>query len=196
MSSRFVVCAALAALGCRGSPSGTAPGGPGSATSFVAAPLDTSWQGNPGRLLAQGDAAPDFEGIAHTGMRVRLSAFTEKPVVVLFYPGDRDPASVTEAREFRDAWLRFGESIGMIIGVSPDDRILHKDFATGEQLPFLLVSDTNGAIARAFGVPVENGATKRVTFIVGKGLKVLKVFPDVVAEGHAAQVREAVASTP
>lgn len=194
MNLRFVVCAALALAGCRASPSGTGSSAAGSGTAFAAAPLDTSWQRSPGRLLAAGDAAPDFEGIAHTGMRVRLSAFIEKPVVVFFYPGDRDPGSVTEAREFRDAWLRFEGRIGMIIGVSPDDRVLHKDFATGEQLPFLLVSDTSGAIARAFGVPNMNGAPKRVTFVVGKDLHVTKVFVDVVPEGHAAQVREALQS--
>jgi peroxiredoxin Q/BCP len=184
----LVVCAVLALSGCRSSPAGTGPAGAGSATSFTAAPLDTSWQRSPGRLLAAGDVAPDFEGIAHNGMRVRLSAFTEKPVVVFFYPGDRDPGSITEAREFRDAWLRFEGRLGMIIGVSPDDRVQHKDFATGEQLPFLLVSDTNGAIARAFGVPTA----QRVTFVVGKDLHVNKVFVDVVPSGHASQVREAV----
>jgi peroxiredoxin Q/BCP len=166
--------------------------GTASSAPLSAAPLDTSWQRNPGRLLAAGDAAPDFEGIAHTGMRVRLSAFTDRPVVILFYPADRDAGSVTELREFRDAWLRFGDKIGMIVGVSPDDRVLHKDFATGEQLPFLLVADTSGAIARAFGVPVENGALKRVTFVVGQGLKVQQVFADVSPEGHAAQVLRAV----
>jgi len=190
------VLAAVAFSGCRASHDGGTTASASSGAPAVAVPLDTSWQRSPGRLLAAGDAAPDFEGIAHTGMRVRLSLFTERPVVVLFYPGDRDPASITEAREFRDAWLRFGDRVGMVIGVSPDDRILHKDFATGEQLPFLLVADTGGAIARAFGVPVENGATKRVTFVVGKGLRVLRVFTDVVAEGHAAQVLEAVTLTP
>jgi thioredoxin-dependent peroxiredoxin len=189
---RIVVCAALVLVGCRSASQGTQPSSGGTAT-LTAAPLDTSWQRSPGRLLAEGEVAPDFEGIAHTGMRVRLSAFTDKPVILLFYPGDRDPASVAEAREFRDAWLRFGGAISMIFGISPDDRVLHKDFATGEQLPFLLVSDANGAIARAFGVPAANGALKRVTFVVGKDLKVLKVFPDVVAQGHAEQVREVVA---
>lgn len=195
MKLRLIACAALVSAGCRSTPPGTGPAAGGSAASR-AAPLDTSWQRSSSRLLAPGDVAPDFEGIAHTGMRVRLSAFTDKPVILLFYPGDRDPASITEAREFRDAWLRFNGKISMIIGVSPDDRVLDKDFATGEQLPFLLVSDTNGAIARAFGVPTENGVPKRVTFIVGKDLKVLKVFPDVVAAGHADQVREAVAALP
>jgi peroxiredoxin Q/BCP len=194
VSARSVVGVALAAatlFGCRASHDGAATGA--SATSAPrAAPLDTAWQRSPGRLLAAGEAAPDFEGIAHTGMRVRLSAFTAAPVVVLFYPGDRDPGSVAEAREFRDAWLRFGDKVGMVFGVSPDDRTLHKDFATAEGLPFLLVSDQNGAIARAYGVPVENGTLKRTTFIVGKDVKVARVFPDVVAQGHAADVLAAV----
>ncbi|HEX4340955.1 MAG TPA: redoxin domain-containing protein [Polyangiaceae bacterium] len=190
--NRLATFLTLALSGCHASHDGGAAGSASSGVALTAAPLDTSWQRSPGRLLAAGDVAPDFEGIAHTGMRVRLSAFTERPVVVLFYPGDRDPASVTEVREFRDAWLRFGDKIGMVIGVSPDDRVLHKDFATGEELPFLLVSDTGGAIARAFGVASENGVTKRTTFLVGKGLKVLRVFPDVVAAGHATDVLHAV----
>jgi len=190
VSARPVVVAAFAAailFGCHAAHDGAGANASATATP-VAAPLDTAWQRSPGRLLAAGEAAPDFEGIAHTGMRVRLSAFTDAPVVVLFYPGDREPASVAEAREFRDAWLRFGDRIGMVFGVSPDDRTLHKDFATAEGLPFLLVSDQNGAIARAYGVPVENGSSKRTTFIVGKDMKVARVFPDVVAQGHAADV--------
>ena len=189
-----IALAALTVFGCR-SPQkdGGAPGA-SSSPERPAAPLDTSWQQTPGRLLAAGAAAPDFEGIAHTGMRVRLSAFGEADVIVVFYPGDRDPASITQLREFRDAWLRFGEKVDMVIGVSPDDRIAHKDFATAEQLPFLLVSDQNLSIARAFGVPVEGSRPKRTTFIVGKGLKILRVFPDVVAEGHAADVMRALAT--
>ncbi|HEX3598261.1 MAG TPA: redoxin domain-containing protein [Polyangiaceae bacterium] len=199
MIGRFTTCAGIALstlIACHGSHEAGTTGGAPSGEAPTAAPLDTSWQRNSARLLAAGDTAPDFEGIAHTGMRVRLSAFAERPVIVLFYPGDRDPASVTELREFREAWLRFGDEIGMVIGVSPDDRILHKDFATGEQLPFLLVSDTSGAIARAFGVPVENNALKRTTFVVGKGLKVQQVFADVAAEGHAAQLLAALAAAP
>jgi peroxiredoxin Q/BCP len=184
--------AAAALAGCHSSRENPEGRGASSAAPKPPAPLDTSWQRSPGRALAAGETAPDFEGIAHTGMRVRLSAFGEAPVVVLFYPDDRDQGSITEAREFRDAWLRFGDKIGMVIGVSSDDRTTHKDFATAEELPFLLVSDQNLAIARAFGVPVENGRPKRTTFVVDKGLKILRVFPDVVAQGHAADVLRAV----
>jgi peroxiredoxin Q/BCP len=37
-------------------------------------------------MLKVGDAAPDFEVLAHTGEKVRLSALAGKPVVLWFYP--------------------------------------------------------------------------------------------------------------
>jgi thioredoxin-dependent peroxiredoxin len=176
--------------GCR------APGGEGGAHgagSAAAAPRphDTSWEQSPGRPLVAGEPAPNFEGIAHTGMRVRLSSFTTEPVVVLFYPDDRDAASLSELRDFRDQWLSLTGKIGMVLGVSPDDRTVHKDVATGEHLPFLLLSDGGGKIARAFGVAAENGRTKRTTFVVGSDLRVLRVFENPSTQGPAQEVLSA-----
>ncbi len=155
------------------------------------APLDTSWQRDPARLLAAGDLAPDFEGIAHTGMRVRLSAFLSKPVVVYFYGADKTPAAVAEATGFRDAWLHLNDKIGMILGVSADDRIMHRDFATEEDLPFLLVADDKLEIARAFGVPIDGGRARPTTFIVGSDGKVVSVFTDSAPEKHVTDVMAA-----
>jgi peroxiredoxin Q/BCP len=133
--------------------------------------------------------APDFEGIAHTGMRVRLSAFLSRPAVVYFYPDDRTPDAVAEARGFRDVWLRLLPVSGMVLGVSADDRVRHRDFATAEELPFLLVADESQKIARAFGVPSDGGRSKRTTFVVGKDGKILRVFPEGGSpEGEAALV--------
>jgi peroxiredoxin Q/BCP len=176
--------------GCHGK-SGNGPEGPQSASAPLEAPpppLDTSWERDPGRLAAVGDPAPDFEGIAHTGMRVHLSSFLEKPAVVFFYGTDRSAEAASEVRGFRDAWLRILPVSGMVLGVSTDDRILHRDFATAEELPFLLVADVDRKIARAFGVPSDADHDKRVTFIVGKDGKVVHVFPEVSPDGHAAEV--------
>jgi peroxiredoxin Q/BCP len=151
-------------------------------------PLDTSWEQNPGRPLAPKDRAPDFEGIAHTGMRVRLSAFLERPVVVFFYGADKTPAAAAEVRGFRDAWLRLLPVCGMVFGVSSDDRVLHRDFATAEELPFLLIADDGGKIARAFGVPREGERDKATTFIIGKDGAVSHVFPSPSPEAHAAEI--------
>jgi peroxiredoxin Q/BCP len=193
--SRFAAFGSAFALvsfvGCRAK-SGEAVGTPSSAgapvTEAPPAPLDTSWERDPGHQLQAGEAAPDFEGIAHTGMRVRLSAFLARPVVVYFYKGDKTAEGTAEARGFRDAWLRILPVAGMVLGVSADDRVQHRDFATAEELPFLLVADESQKIARAFGVPSEGGRSHPVTFVVGKDGKIAHVFAEPTVDGHAAEV--------
>jgi peroxiredoxin Q/BCP len=147
-------------------------------------------------LLTSGEAAPNFEGVAHTGMRVRLSAFLEKPVVVYFYGADRSSEATTTARAFRDDWMRLMETASMVIGVSADDRVTHRDFATGEKLPFLLVADEKNAIAKAFGVPVDNGRCRAVTFVVGKDGKIARVLDATPPEGQSAAVLKALEVLP
>jgi peroxiredoxin Q/BCP len=191
----LVVATALAmATACRTHPGAGAPAPGPSASPVVEAPrpLDTSWQRDPWRLLSPGEPAPDFDGIAHTGMRVRLSAFLGKPVIVCFYADDRSAEAAPLARAFRDAWLRLSDKIGMVLAVSPGDRTLHGDFASAEALPFLLVSDEKSEIARAFGVPLDGGRPRQTTFVVGKDGKVARVFPEPAADGHVTEVVEAV----
>ena len=159
-------------------------------------PLDTSWERVEGRLLAAPARAPDFEGVAHTGMRVRLSAFRDKPTVVYFYSDDRSPEALSAARSFRDQWLRLLDGASMVLGVSPDDRVTHKELATSEKLPFLLVADERNAIAKAFGVPIENGRYRAVTFIVGKDGNVARVLDAVAPEGQAEAVLRALEALP
>ena len=139
--------------------------------------------------LAVGEAAPNFEGIAHTGMRVRLSSFLGKPVVVYFYSEDKSPADHdARARLPGRVAQGFNEKVGMVLGISANDRVSHQRLRHRRELPFLLVADESHAIAKAFGVPLENGAEKRTTFIIGKDGKVTRVFPDVNADGHVAEV--------
>jgi peroxiredoxin Q/BCP len=177
---------AIVLVGCR-QKDGEKSAAASAAAASEPPPLDTSWQRDPGRLLAVGEAAPNFDGIGHTGMRIRLGAFLDKPVVVYFYADDRSPEGAAEARGFRDAWLRLTGRTSMVFGISPADRILHRDFATAEELPFLLVSDEKREIAKAFGVPLENGRTKAACFVVGKDGKVLNVITDVAPEAVAAE---------
>jgi peroxiredoxin Q/BCP len=155
-------------------------------------PLDTNWQHDPGHLLSQGDRAPDFEGIAHTGMRVKLSRFLGKPVVVYFCSKDASPEGTAEARGYRDNWMRFNEKVGIVLGVTTDDRATHYDFATGERLPFLLVADELGHIARAFGVGAEGRTT--VAFVVDPDGKISRVFSEGGPEGQYSAVVKALES--
>ena len=175
--------------GCRADPRRTATETAQSAmTSPEPPPLDTNWQRDPGRLLAVHERAPDFEGIAHTGMRVKLSSFSGKPVVIYFATTDASGEGTAEARGFRENWMRFNEKVGAVIGVSTDDRATHYDFATAERLPFLLVADEKALIARAFGAGGEQGRVSNVVFVVGADGTITHVFSEAAPDGHAADV--------
>jgi peroxiredoxin Q/BCP len=185
-------CAVTAS--CQKAGGGTAE--PSASHSGAPAPLDTSWERDPGHLLTAGERAPNFEGVAHTGMRVRLSAFLDKPAIVYFYAADRTQEAAATARSFREDWLRLLDQASMVIGVSADDRVTHRDFATAEKLPFLLVADENNKIAKAFGVPVDDGRSRAVTFVVAKDGTVARVLTDVPPEGQSAAVLKALEVLP
>lgn len=142
----------------------------------------------PGHLLEAGDQAPDFSVIAHTGSRVKLSQYRGSHVVIYFYPKDQSPGCTIEADAFRDRWQALRASHAIVLGVSADDNVSHRAFASTEGLPFLLLPDPKHRIAGEFGVPVQHGREKRVTFIIDKSGKIAKVFPNVNPKDHVAQV--------
>ena len=143
-------------------------------------------------LLAVGAEAPSLRADAHNGETVDLSALRGKPVVVYFYPKDDTPGCTVEAQEIRDVWSELKSTGAVVIGVSSDDVASHQAFAEKHALPFLLVPDSDHAIAHKFGVPVTNGKAKRVSFLIGKDGKVAKVFPDVKPQGHGRELLDAV----
>jgi thioredoxin-dependent peroxiredoxin len=145
-------------------------------------------------LLSVGAPAPDIEGVAHNGEKVKLSALRGKPVVVYFYPKDNTSGCTIEAQEIRDLWQEIGATGAVVIGVSTDDEASHQKFATDHALPFLLLPDPSGEIAQKFGVPLVNGRARRVTFVIGKDGKIAKVFPDVKPKGHGAEIVAALKS--
>jgi peroxiredoxin Q/BCP len=142
----------------------------------------------PSGLLAEGAPAPAVEATAHDGAHVSLAALKGKPVVVYFYPKDDTPGCTKEACELRDQYTKIKETGAVVLGVSTDDNASHSAFATKHNLPFQLLPDKDAAIAKAFGVSLRLGMAKRVTFVIDRGGKIAKVFPDVNPSGHAAEI--------
>ena len=54
-------------------------------------------------MLQEKQKAPAFKLPASTGDVVSLSDFSEKTVVLYFYPRDNTPGCTLEAQDFRDA---------------------------------------------------------------------------------------------
>jgi peroxiredoxin Q/BCP len=142
-----------------------------------------------------GKPAPDFTTSAQDGSSVHLASLAGKPVVIYFYPKDETPGCTKEACSFRDAWKDLAKSGAVLVGVSADGLDSHKAFVKHWKLPFLLVSDPDGAIAKKYDVPFE-GMHKRQTIIIGADGNVRKVYRKVDVAVHAQQVLADLSPTP
>ena len=185
--SRLLLASSLAAL--FGSPLAcnhdNAP--PTSAAPTVASAAVASGAASSGDLK-EGAPAPDFSAKASDGTAIQLSHLKGKPVVVYFYPKDETPGCTKEACSFRDAWDGLSKRGVVLIGVSADSDESHRGFAANHKLPFLLVSDTSGAIAKQFGVPMEDGYISRQSFVIGPDGNLKKIYRTVDVTAHAGQI--------
>ena len=125
-----------------------------------------------------GDVAPDFTLPDQTGKPVRLhDLLGERTVVLYFYPKDETPGCTLEARAFRDSFDAFTAQGAQVVGVSADSVRSHRRFAERHRLPFLLLSDRDGAVRGLYGVEKTLGILPgRVTYVIDKAGVVRHVY--------------------
>jgi len=118
--------------------------------------------------VSVGDVAPDFTLPDQSGAPVRLGDLVgRKTVVLYFYPKDDTPGCTIEARAFRDSYEEFSAQGAQVVGVSSDSVRSHRRFAQRHDLPFLLLSDADGAVRRLYGVEKTLGLLPgRVTYVI------------------------------
>ncbi len=137
-----------------------------------------------------GQPAPEFSATTHTGEPIRLSDFRgEKVVVLFFYPRDGTPVCTKEACAFRDHYEQFSETGAQVIGVSSSGEDSHRAFANRYHLPFPLISDRDGALRKAFGVPKTLGFLPgRVTYVIDKqGIVRMAFNAQMTADRHVSE---------
>ena len=117
-----------------------------------------------------GDCGPDFTAQSQTGQPVSLADYRGTSAVVLFfYPKDGTAICTKEACSFRDAYEDFVQAGAVVIGVSSDSEESHRAFASGHRQPFVLLSDGEGSLRKAFGVHKTLGIMPgRVTYVIDK----------------------------
>jgi peroxiredoxin Q/BCP len=122
-----------------------------------------------GTGLAAGAPAPDFSLEDQNGKRVSLAGLRGRNVVVYFYPKDDTPGCTREACSFRDQYTDFTDAGAEVYGISSDSPASHRAFAAKYELPFTLLSDPDGKVREAFGVPATLGLLPgRVTYVIDK----------------------------
>jgi peroxiredoxin Q/BCP len=123
-----------------------------------------------------------------------LDEFKGKWLVLYFYPKDDTPGCTTEACSMRDARDSLTELGAEVIGVSKDEPALHEKFKIKYNLNFILLSDLDGSVMKAYGAWGKKMFGKegvlRKTFIIDPTGTVRKVYGRVTPLGHGEQVIE------
>ncbi len=147
-----------------------------------------------------GDRAPEVALADETGKVHRLSEQRDRWTLVYFYPEDDTPGCTTEACQFRDLDDDIRVAGAQVWGISPDGAASHRRFREKFALPFPLLSDEDHAVAEAYGAWAlkknygrEYMGIVRSSFLVDPHGRIVRVWPRVKADGHAAEVLAALA---
>ena len=124
--------------------------------------------------LQIGMQASDFTALSTQGP-IRMSDYRCKWVVFFSHPGDFTPVCTTEFVSFAQYNSQFEERNAHLLGISVDSNPSHLAWFhniylnTGITIPFPLISDRTGDIARAYGMfapDVTTQETVRNVFII------------------------------
>jgi len=141
------------------------------------------------------DKSPDFSTTDENGKEVALKDLRGKTVVLYFYPKADTPGCTKEACGFRDAYAEIKKTGVVLLGISADTASAQKKFQDKFSLPFPLLADAEKKIENLFGVIKEKNmygkkamGIERTTFVIGPDGKIEKIYAQVKAKGHAAEV--------
>ena len=160
-----------------------------------------------------GESAPDFEAADDTGKPWKSSEHIGKNIlVVYFYPADMTGGCTAQACGYRDKMETFKADGVEVVGVSGDSVANHQVFKKAHNLNFALLADTEGKVAKAFGVPVSIGdklitkqidgksvdllrkaTAKRWTFVIDKNGKIIHKDAQVKAKQDPATIQAVIA---
>ena len=134
-----------------------------------------------------GQMAPDFEALTTMG-NIKLSDYKGKWLVFFSHPGDFTPVCTTEFIAFSRAYQYFQNLNTELLGLSIDSNSSHLAWIwdiycrTGIKVPFPVVADRSGEIARKYGMIASNISTtetvRNVYIIDPNGvIKLILIYP-------------------
>ena len=134
-----------------------------------------------------GMKAPDFEAQTTMG-NISLSDYLGKWVVLFSHPGDFTPVCTTEMIAFANANTYFEERNAYLLGLSVDSNPSHLAWIydiylrTGIRIPFPIITDRNGQIARKYGMisnDISNTETVRNVYIIDPEgtIRLILIYP-------------------
>lgn len=135
--------------------------------------------------IMQAKKAPQFELPGSDGKTHTLADYAGRTVILYFYPKDDTPGCTKEACGFRDQTAAIGKD-AVVLGVSKDSLASHEKFIAKYKLPFVLLSDPETKVMKAYGAWGEKmmygkpvTGTIRSTFVISPDGVVLRQWSPV-----------------
>lgn len=134
--------------------------------------------------LSLGMQAPDFSATTTFGP-LHLSDYKGKWVVLFSHPGDFTPVCTTEFIAFAQAQPQFAEQNAQLLGLSIDSNPSHLAWVyaiyltTGVEIPFPVIADRTGEIARLYGMIAPDASkqeTVRNVFVIDPQQKIRAIL--------------------
>lgn len=144
-----------------------------------------------GETPKTGQAAPAFVLQDQAGRRHALSDHAGSWLVLYFYPKDDTPGCTRQACSFRDDLTQLEKLGARVVGVSVDDSASHARFAQKYNLPFPLLADRDGAVAKRYGALTDLGLVryaKRYTFLIDPRGIIARTYLSVDTSRHSQDI--------
>lgn len=136
-------------------------------------------------MLTVGTTAPAFTLTDQNGRVHSLAETAGNWCLIYFYPKDDTPGCTKEACAIAEVYDQFTALDVKVYGVSRDSGASHKKFADKYQLPFTLLSDSEGEVVKAYEAARGEAGTARVSYLIDPAGKIAKVYAKVDPAGHA-----------
>ena len=140
---------------------------------------------------AVGTLAPAFSLNDQNGREVTLDDLRGKWLVLYFYPKNDTPGCTEEACSFRDDMAQLTALGAQVVGVSIAETASNADFAKKYHLPFPLLADKEGSVAKRYGAYADWMViryARRYTFLVDTQGKIAKTYLKVDTSKHSGEI--------
>ncbi len=142
--------------------------------------------------LEIGSKAPNFSLLNQDSELVSLDSFRgQNSVLLYFYPKAMTPGCTTQACGIRDSIDQFEQNGAKVLAVSPDTPDKLKKFVSKEALNFILLSDSDHAVAESYGawglkkfMGKEYMGILRYTFVIDINGRIKQIMKNVKTKTH------------
>lgn len=121
--------------------------------------------------MTPGARAPVLLAKNHNEGTIDLAKLYNNSILFLyFYPKAYTPCCRSQAESIRDYYATIRARGVEVVGVTTDTPAAIRSCRNRTRLPFLLIADEEGELARAFGVPMHFGFASQCGFIIRSGI--------------------------